>query len=84
MTAFKRLFCNHPASVNETYVEHLLFAIGFGLRMLVGGLACILHGFLPFLCVCTGSQSICDLHDRLQNNGRPHNEAFKQDHVAQN
>ncbi len=71
MSGLKRLFCEHPESVNETYFEHLIFAGGFGIRMLVAGLACLVHGLLPFLFKRTGSQIICELHERLSSHGRP-------------
>lgn len=70
MSDLKRLFCEHPESVNETYFEHLMFATGFGVRMLVAGLACVVHGLLPFLFERTGSKCICDLHAHLESNGR--------------
>ncbi|QYU69169.1 hypothetical protein J4558_03230 [Leptolyngbya sp. 15MV] len=35
------------------------------LRMVLGGLACILHGLLPFLFVKTGSRQIETLHGRM-------------------
>lgn len=59
------LFLQHPADVGESYGEHLLHAGGFGLRMVLGGLACILHGIFPFLFVKTGSRQIASLHDRM-------------------
>ncbi|ANY21181.1 hypothetical protein A6F68_02689 [Tsuneonella dongtanensis] len=59
------IFNEHPASVGETYGEHLVHASGFGFRMVLGGLACILHGLLPFLFVKTGSRQIATLHDRM-------------------
>jgi len=59
------LFTDHPASVNETYTEHAGFAFGFGLRMIVGGLACCLHGLFPFLFERTGSRIIGELNQRL-------------------
>lgn len=59
------LFTDHPASVGESYTEHLLHAGGFGFRMVAGGLACILHGLLPFLFVKTGSRQISALHHRM-------------------
>lgn len=59
------LMTEHPASVGETYGQHLRQASKFGMRMVLGGLACMLHGFLPFLFVRTGSQSISVLHDRM-------------------
>ena len=61
-------FRDHPASVGETYAEHLAHASGFGLRMIVGGFACILHGLLPFLFVKTGSKQVSVLHDRMVTN----------------
>ena len=67
-----RLFSEHPASVGETYSEHLLHASGFGLRMILGGMACVLHGLLPFLFVRTGSSQITLLHHKMvANRGRP-------------
>jgi hypothetical protein len=84
MSGLKRLFCEHPKSVNETYFEHLMFATGFGLRMLIGGLACVVHGLLPFLFKRTGSQCVCDLHAQLSVLGRPVSEAPVQtDRVTQ-
>ena len=65
MPALAKLFRDHPASVGETYGEHLVHATGFGLRMIAGGFACILHGLLPFLFVRTGSRQIRTLHDRM-------------------
>ena len=58
-----KLFTDHPASVDETYAEHLAMATGFGLRMVLGGIACLIHGLLPFLFIKTGSQQIGALHD---------------------
>ena len=45
----RRLFTEHPASVNETYFEHLCAAISFATAMAVATLACLVHAFLPFL-----------------------------------
>lgn len=58
-------FSDHPASVGETYAEHLRHAFGFGLRMIMGGFACMLHGVFPFLFVKTGSRQIQTLHGRM-------------------
>lgn len=61
----RQAFTQHPASFGESYTEHLVHATGFGLRMIAGGFACLLHGLLPFLFVKTGSQQIRTLHDRM-------------------
>jgi len=65
-----RLFNDHPASVGESYGEHLVMASGFGIRMILAGLACLVHGLFPFLFVRTGSAAIGDLHTRMVTNRR--------------
>jgi hypothetical protein len=61
----RALFTDHPHSVNEDYFEHMRTACGFACAMLRGGLACLVHAFLPFLCLRTGSETIHDLHERM-------------------
>ena len=61
----KHLFTVHPRSVGETYGEHLRAAAGFGLALIGAGIACLLHGLLPFLFVRTGSDTVQRLHQRL-------------------
>ncbi|HEY2068178.1 MAG TPA: DUF6356 family protein [Rhizomicrobium sp.] len=58
-------FTAHPKSVGETYWQHFATAMSFGSRMVAAGLACCLHGLLPFLFVTTGSQTVRHLHDRM-------------------
>ena len=65
---YLRLFSEHPASVGETYAQHLRTAAGFAAAMFVGALACLVHAVLPFLCVRTGSNTILRLHDRMVTN----------------
>ncbi len=55
-------FTRHPHSVNETYAEHLGFALKFGAKMTLGGLAAMLHALLPFLFVATAGR----INDELQ------------------
>ena len=64
------LFTRHPATVGESYGEHFLAATGFGLRMLLGAAACLVHAVLPFLFVTTGSDMIRTLNDRMVVNRR--------------
>lgn len=65
-----RLFTEHPHSVGESYFQHLRFATATGAAMIVGGLACMAHGLLPFLCTRTGSKTIARLHDRMSAGAR--------------
>ncbi len=60
-----KAFTQHPSEVGESYWAHFLHATGFGLRMILGGVACLLHGVFPFLFVKTGSKQIASLHDRM-------------------
>lgn len=59
-------FTDHPATVGESYRQHLVFAVGFGARMVGGGLACIIHGLLPFAWVTRGSETVRALHATLE------------------
>ena len=56
---------NPLPGVGESYGEHFMVATRFGGAMLLGGLACLVHAVLPFLCTSTGSQTVRRLHDRM-------------------
>ena len=55
-----RRFTDHPATVNETYLQHMGQAFGFAFRMQLGALACFVHGVFPWLCLTRGSDTIRD------------------------
>ena len=56
----------HPLEeTGETHGEHGGKAAGFGLRMIAGGLACIVHAFFPFLFETAGSDTVRQLHGTL-------------------
>jgi hypothetical protein len=40
----------------------------FGFKMIFGGIACLLHAFLPFLFIKTASVLITQLHDSMVTN----------------
>ena len=54
-------FTAHPASVGETYFQHMRFARRFGGLMLMGGIAAVVHSAFPFLFVTTASR----INDKL-------------------
>jgi len=58
-------FTKHPKDVGESYGEHFVVATSFGTAMILGGLACLVHGVLPFLFTSTGSGTIKRLHERM-------------------
>lgn len=55
-------FTVHPHSVNESYWEHFGFALKFGTKMTLGGLAAMMHAVLPFLFVTAAGK----INDELQ------------------
>ena len=55
----------HLDEVGEGYGEHLVHAGSFGVRMIFGGLACLVHAVCPFLCTNTGSNVIRELHGSM-------------------
>jgi len=59
-----KLFTQHPASVGETYFEHLLMAGGFALSMFAAACVCLVHALLPFMFEKTGSRMVADLYQR--------------------
>lgn len=65
MSLFRSIFIEHPASVDETYPEHFLSAVSFGAKMVVAGVACMVHGLLPALFVTRGSDTVCALHEKM-------------------
>ncbi len=77
MDRLHTLFTEHPRTVGESYAEHLGQASRFGLRMVLGGLACLVHGLLPFLFVRTGSATINELHARMVTHRRQTPEASR-------
>jgi len=58
-------FTDHPSHVGETYLAHLHTAVSFGLTMIIGGIACILHGIFPFTFTTTGSDAIRALNTQM-------------------
>ena len=58
-------FTKHPEAVGETFAEHFVVATSIGGAMILGGLACMIHGVLPFLFTSTGSKTIKRLHERM-------------------
>ena len=58
-------FTRHPNEVGESYGAHFVNASAFGVRMLLGGMAALIHAIFPFLFVQTGSRTMDKLHKRM-------------------
>lgn len=59
------LFLDHPASVNETYLGHMRFALGFSFWLGVASMAALVHAAIPALCETTASRILKRLHARI-------------------
>ena len=67
---FARLFLTHPASVDETYLEHARFALGFSLRLFAAAGAALVHAIVPALFEKTASTIVADLYQSTHNRGK--------------
>lgn len=67
---FRRLFLNHPQSVNETYLEHAAFASRFSLALFGAAFAALVHALLPFAFERTASRTVARLYARTHNRGQ--------------
>ena len=65
MQLIQRLSLEHSESLGKPYLEHLFQASYFGVRMLVAGLACLVHAVLPCLFKTTGRSPISELHTKM-------------------
>ena len=55
---FRRLFVDHPKSVDENYIEHFGVAGRFGAAMIWGGTKALVHAVVPGLCITSGSDTV--------------------------
>lgn len=66
----KRLFLDHPSSVDETYLEHAAFAGRVSLALFGAACAAAIHALLPFAFEKTASRTVARLHQRTRHHGR--------------
>lgn len=64
-----RMFLDHPASVGESYFEHMGFALRFAFWLLVAAGAALVHAFIPAACEKTASRIIARLYARTSHRG---------------
>ena len=77
----KNLFTEHPATVGESYLEHMRSASSFAGSMFVASICCLIHGFLPFLFTTKGKDTISELHTRMVTHRA--DEKFRREGAAQ-
>ena len=66
----QRIFLDHPASVDETFLQHMRFALTFAAGLFLAGGAALVHAFIPCLCEKTASRKIEQLYTHMKSKGR--------------
>ena len=66
---FKEIFIDHPASVDETYFQHMRFAARFSAMLFAAGAAALIHALVPCLFEKTASNRIRKLYSLIDNRG---------------
>ncbi len=69
MTKVLNLFTAHPASVDESFGEHFLFAMKFAGLLFAAACAALVHAILPFMFEKTASKIIAKLYHKTHNRG---------------
>lgn len=67
----RKLFIDHPSSVDETYLEHMCFAVCFAGLLFAAGAAALVHAIIPGLCKTTASDLIRKMYARIEYRGVP-------------
>ena len=69
MSKVLTLFTAHPASVDESFGEHFLFALKFAGLLFAAAGAALVHAILPFMFEKTASKIVAKLYNRTHNRG---------------
>lgn len=67
MTKVLNLFTAHPASVDESFGEHFVFAMKFAGLLFAAAGAALVHAILPFMFEKTASRIIAKLYNKSHN-----------------
>lgn len=65
MTYLDRVFLAHPRTVGESYLQHSVFALRIGSRLLLAGMAALAHAIVPCLCESTASRIILAMNAEI-------------------
>lgn len=56
---------SHLEAVNEKYFEHMFYAAKYGFKMVMAGIACIIHAIFPNLFITTASKTMHSILDEI-------------------
>ena len=66
-TMINKVFLDHPASVEENYFEHMVFASRFAITLMAAAGAALVHAIIPCMFEKTASNLIRKMHARIDN-----------------
>ena len=62
----KNIFTKHPKAIGETYLQHLLKGVSFGMNLILVALKVFIHAIVPCLFENSASDKVAELNDILQ------------------
>ncbi|WP_372991693.1 DUF6356 family protein [Sulfitobacter sp.] len=65
-----RVFLDHPAKVDESFLEHMAFALKFSGLLFAAAGAALVHALIPCLFEKTASGIIAKLYAKTHNRGQ--------------
>ncbi|UWQ94063.1 DUF6356 family protein [Gymnodinialimonas sp. 57CJ19] len=65
----RRVFLDHPADVDESYLEHMAFAGKFSVKLFAAAGAAAVHALIPCLFEKTASKLIAEMYAKTHNRG---------------
>ena len=63
----KNKWIEHLKENNMTYLQHLIFATGYGFTAMFAGLLLVIHAFLPCFFQNIGSELVSELSKKFKN-----------------
>lgn len=69
LNSLAKHFTTHPATVDETYLQHAAFAARFSSKLLLAGGAAAVHAVLPFCFEKTAGNMIRELYGEIAHRG---------------
>lgn len=66
MTKQVNWYNRHLDEADESYLAHMVFTMKTAMRLCYAGVALVIHGVFPFLCVTTASRTLANVNAELQ------------------
>ena len=67
---FSKVFLDHPRSVDESYVEHAIFAGRFSMKLFAAAFCALVHAVIPAAFEKTASRMIAEMYAKTHNRGQ--------------